>query len=243
MLGWTWASARRRGTSHVRTGLPCQDALRCLSVGDTLVAVICDGAGSAAHGGLGAGLAAKTIASAAAANGDLADDDRVRSWIGEARAAIADGAARRDATPRDFATTLVACVANADGAVLALVGDGAVVVRDGDGWRAPDWPQNGEYASTTYFLTDEALRLRIVRLDAAPDAIALFSDGLERLALDFAAKTPHAPFFDAMIRPVAASTAVGRDIKVSRSLAAWLDSEAVNARTDDDKSLILAVLR
>lgn len=243
MTGWTWAAARRRGTSHVRTGLPCQDALRCSSDGDRFVAVVCDGAGSARFGALGAGLTAGTIARAAAAAPALPDDAAISSWVEEARAVIATAADRRGAAPRDLAATLVACIADAGGAVLVLVGDGAAAVRNGAEWRVPAWPESGEYASTTFFVTDEVLRLRIVRLPHAPDALALFSDGIERLALDFAARAPHAPFFDAMIRPVEASTAIGRDARVSRALAGWLDGEAVNARTDDDKSLILAVRR
>ena len=243
MTGWTWASARKRGTSHVRSGLACQDALRCSADGDMLVAVISDGAGSAKHGALGAALTVRTIARAAAELGAFPDDAAVTGWLDAACTAIVDAAVRREAAPRDFAATLVACIVSAQGTVLMLVGDGAAVFRDADGWRVPSWPESGEYASTTYFVTDEALRLRLVRLDTVPDAIALFSDGLERLALDFSARAPHAPFFDAMIRPVETGDAIGRNAKVSRALATWLDSEAVNARTDDDKSLILAVRR
>jgi hypothetical protein len=55
-----------------------------------------------------------------------------------------------------------------------------------DSWSAVSWPEHGEYASTTLFMTDDAeLRLRISRGQMRIEAAALFSDGLERLALDF----------------------------------------------------------
>ncbi|PTQ59138.1 hypothetical protein C8J45_1168 [Sphingomonas sp. PP-CE-3G-477] len=85
--------------------------------------------------------------------------------------------------------------------------------------------------------------MRIVRLQKAPDAIVLMSDGLERLALDFAAQTPHHPFFETMVKPVETSVTVGRDQRLSQTLANYLGRDAVNARTDDDKSLLIAVRR
>ena len=66
------------------------------------------------------------------------------------------------------------------------------------------------------------------------------TDGLERLALGFAARVSHRPFFDGLFSAVAASNNVGADRSLSRKLAAWLDSDSVNARTDDAKTFILA---
>ena len=250
MAGWTWAAARRRGTSHFKSGTPCQDAHRVFATtaGDTLIAVVSDGAGSAPHGGAGAFIAARTLAGAAAAhaasNPDLPGEEQFWSWLDDARDRIGTAAAKRDAQPRDFAATLVMAVANDTGAVLALVGDGAAAVRSDGEWTVPSWPQQGEYASTTYFVTDEpAARLRVVQLDRRPGALVLMSDGLERLALDFAGKRPHLPFFNTIVGPVERRDVVGRDSRLSRSLAAYIGSEAVNARTDDDKSLVIAVAR
>jgi len=73
------------------------------------------------------------------------------------------------------------------------------------------------------------------------DRLAVMTDGIERLALDFAAFVPHSPFFEGVSKPVAASGIGGADSDLSRKLAAYLASDAVNARTDDDKTLILAV--
>lgn len=250
MTGWTWAAARRCGTSHVKAGTPCEDAHRVVATceGAALIAVVSDGAGSAQYGGAGAFITARTLAAAASAHmatgAALPVEEQLWSWLDDTRDQIGTAAAMRRAQPRDFAATLVMAVASDAGTLLALVGDGAAAVRNETKWSVPSWPEHGEYASTTYFVTDEpAARLRLVKLDRRPDALVLMSDGLERLALDFGSQVPHLPFFDAIVGPVERSEAIGQDARLSRSLAAYIDSAAVNARTDDDKSLVIAVAR
>jgi hypothetical protein len=56
-MSWKWMVAKSTGTSHVRTGKGCDDAYACYLSGpdrDFLVAIACDGAGSAAFGNVGA---------------------------------------------------------------------------------------------------------------------------------------------------------------------------------------------
>ncbi|MGC8000370.1 protein phosphatase 2C domain-containing protein, partial [Salmonella enterica] len=67
--------------------------------------------------------------------------------------------------------------------------------------------------------------------------------GIERLVLDFGQRAAHAPFFERMIAPVAGAASSGRNTNLCQALGSYLDSEAVNARTDDDKTLILAARR
>jgi hypothetical protein len=71
----------------------------------------------------------------------------------------------------------------------------------------------------------------------------LFTDGIERLALNFAAIEPHTPFFASMTEPVVKGEQVGFNVALSRQLAAYLSSDSINERTDDDKTLILAALQ
>lgn len=249
---WTWAAASVRGTSHERTGTPRQDAFRCVAAQDgaMLVAIACDGAGSASHGRQGAAIAARHLSHAALAHArasaGLPGDKLVADWVDEARDRIAAAASRRALSPRDFATTVVMVATTGEQTMAIQIGDGAAVGRlraDGS-WTALSWPEHGEFASTTFFLTDEAgVRLRISRSTAELDRLAVLTDGIERLALDFARGVPHAPFFEGVSRPVAESVAEGVDCDLSRKLGAYLASDAVNQRTDDDKTLILAALR
>lgn len=251
MPSWTWAAASRRGTSHERLGEKRQDAFRTLLVeaSDTVVLVACDGAGSAARGGAGSAIAARVLsrcARDALAEGRWPSDEDVWDWIDLARDRIAAAARRRELVPRDFATTVVMLISNGSETLVVHVGDGAAVVRDAATgvWRAVSWPAQGEYASTTFFLTDDGgPRVRMAREAVAVDRLAAFTDGIERLALDFATERAHGPFFSGMSDPVAAAEVSGWNLPLSRKLGDYLSSAAVNARTDDDKTLILACLR
>ena len=72
------------------------------------------------------------------------------------------------------------------------------------------------------------------------DRLALLTDGVERLALNFANRGAHRPFFDGLFKTITAGKTGGHDQPLSSKLAAFLDSDGINARTDDDKTLILA---
>jgi len=67
--------------------------------------------------------------------------------------------------------------------------------------------------------------------------IALFTDGIERLALNFENQTPHLPFFLPLFQAVRSS--VDGD-NLEADLGHFLQSESVKNRSDDDKTLILA---
>ena len=250
MAGWTWVAASRRGTSHAQNGERRQDAYRVVSAEPgILVAVACDGAGSAAYGRYGAALAARVLSTHAerwiARHAATPPPDVVKLWITEVRLKIIATAARDGCVPGDFATTLVMAITDGRSTITAHVGDGAIVARHAvsSSMEVLSWPHSGDYAATTFFLTDAELQLRIGVIDDLPtDRIALFTDGVERLALDFGGRKPHRPFFEAMFSSVASETVKGRNVSRSRQLANFLDSDAVAARTDDDKTLILAAI-
>jgi len=176
----------------------------------------------------------------------LPTDEDIATWFDGIRDLIGAVAERHDRELRDFAATSVSVISTGVQTVIAHVGDGCAVLREADSgrWVAPSWPQHGEYASTTYFVTDEnALQLRITRVESEVNAFAVFSDGIERLALDFASQEPSHKFFEKVSAPVGASMSTGRDRNLSRSLKAYLGSSSVISRTDDDKSLVVAVLK
>jgi hypothetical protein len=249
---WTWAAARCRGVMHAGNGTRLQDASVCFSPSASpgvLVAAVADGAGAASHAGEGAWLTCRMICLAArqhfAQRASLPEEAVVATWVRGARERIVAAARRRQLTPRDFAATLVLAVSNGLETLTVHVGDGAAVARDAQGeWRALSWPENGEYAPMTYFVTDEPPgRVRISWHREEISALALLTDGLERLALNFGARVPHEPFFAGIALPVAASEMQGRDPGLSQLLVRFLDSEAVNLRTQDDKTIILAIRR
>ena len=250
MPSWKWAAASSRGTSHEKTGDRLQDAYVCFVpnvVPESIFAIVCDGAGTADFGGQGASLVCRSVSKNArlhfAQSAALPNDETIEEWFDESRDLIFAVASRRGQQPRDFASTAVCVISTGDESLIAHVGDGCAVLKDANigKWVAPSWPDHGEYASTTFFVTDEpSIRLRISKYPGTVKALAVFSDGIERLALDFSSKIPSDRFFDRIIAPIASSQTCGRDALLSVQLEEFLASPAVNARTDDDKSLVIA---
>lgn len=251
--GWTWAAACRRGVAHEKADVRLQDACKCF-IGATesrpLVIVVSDGSGSATFGGEGASLVCRTLTLCARQHFSSVDalptDELLASWVDNVRELIITAASRRNLAPRDFAATLILLISSGFESVVLHVGDGCAVLKDDDTntWIAPSWPYHGEYASTTAFVTDEPRPdTCVVRHRRPISAVSVFSDGLERLALDLKARQPFAPFFDSVIAPVVGSAFTGKDTDLSSKLDSFLGSDGVNSRSDDDKTLILAVRR
>jgi hypothetical protein len=206
-----------------------------------------DGAGSAQYAKLGSRIVVRGFVRAVRnflrQNGSLdgISDETVRAWIDTVRDRIGNAARASSATTRDFAATLVALIVGADQAVVCHVGDGGCVLRQNqDEWLVQSWPAHGEYASTTSFVTDDpSPKLRVTRHFGRFTDVAVFSDGIERLVLDFASKKAFGPFFDRTFNPLAACQP-GRNRALSRALRDYLSSKSITDRTDDDKTLILA---
>lgn len=255
--GWVSAAARCRGTAHATRGEPCQDALRVKALGPDgahLIAVVADGAGSAPRGGAGAAMACRTLST-------LAEAALVGDGLGQlgpcglhtiattVRDTIKAAADRHGLACRDLATTALLAVGDGDRTLILHVGDGAIVGRCGQTgtWSALSWPTHGTYAGTTAFLTDEGDEgVRTLVEERPLDAICLFSDGLERLVLDFASGEPHPPFFHMIAAPLDAlaadpKAAKGRHKGLSDALRRYLQSDGVAERGDDDKALVVAV--
>lgn len=170
----------------------------------------------------------------------MPDDERVLEWIDGVRDTLSLAAQKRGATRRQFAATLALLVVR-QGELMALqVGDSSIVARVEGEWEAICWPDSGEFASTTYFVTDDPeVRLNSVRRPSTHDGFAVFSDGIEMIALQQAELRPHPGFFGPMIRPIDGATRTGKLVDLSAALGRYLDGDAVCERTDDDKTLVL----
>ena len=219
-MTWRLVGASVVGAGHVVRGDGCDDAHAIASRLDgSLVIAVADGAGSAPRGGEGARLAVEV---ALACHDDPA-------------AAVETAAAAVDA---DMATTLAVVHVSSHVVRVAQVGDGAVVLRRGDELEVVGPVDREEFVNETVFLTSATWRehLRVDEVPAAGvDGIAVLTDGLQMLAFELPSGRPHLPFF-APLYDFAASAESSID-----ELSAFLGSERVCARTDDDKTLVLAV--
>ena len=112
----------------------------------------------------------------------------------------------------------------------------------GSGLEVAIAPMTGEYANMTYFVTDEdAITVFATKTYADPALrVAVFTDGIQHLALNMASTTPHEPFFVPFFSGMVKASAE-QENQLHGLLVKFLGSQAVNERTDDDKSLALAV--
>jgi hypothetical protein len=233
------------GTSHIETGKPCQDSCRVSETDGNLIAVCADGAGSATHSEHGSELVCDKFIQTF---GELLRDDpgmesvtqdSLESKLRKIRVALTEKAEELGVPIKQLATTLVGCVITKDQGLFVQIGDGAMVYEASREYRCVFWPQSGEYANVTNFLTAEDFENKFV-WKIIPEEIrelVLFTDGLERLILKFDSETVHQPAFVPMLVTLRASKAVEELFEPLRN---FLQSESVNERTDDDKTLVLA---
>ncbi len=245
---WRVVGASSPGRSHDVQGVPCQDAhaYRVLEDGTLLVAVA-DGAGSAARAQEGAQNAVLCALAWLADALEMEAPDDVDAWRAlmsdtfavtrEVIAAIADDA---DTPLREYSATLMCVVVTDVWLVVGQIGDGIVVTEDRGELSVAVMPQRGEYANESAFLTMSALSDYVaIEVNARPpEALAVTTDGLLRLAAKMPDVVPYAPFFAPLFAFAAADD--GSD-QAETALAGFLSSERVRARTDDDTTLVLAV--
>jgi hypothetical protein len=253
---WRVVSASVTGSAHILQGLSCQDrhvakVVPDASGTDILIVVVADGASSATRPEAGADIAVEGFVRFvldAIALRPLSDVSRAecRGWLLATRRALLESAAVDGLQPKDFASTFAAAVVAPDEAFALQIGDGIIAARSvGDKpWHIAFWPQKGEYCNETHFLTDEdaASRVLVSKLGAGITSLAICSDGLEALCLDRARRTVFSPFFDEITRTVLAQS-VESCGELAPALERYLGSDAVNALTDDDKTLVLAARR
>jgi serine/threonine protein phosphatase PrpC len=212
------------------------------------VVAVADGAGSATLGQIGAAIAAATAVTTLCAH--LAASPWPREYAGweaccitaaeGAQAAVKAEATARQVARRQLATTLILAAATADQVAVMQIGDGAVVVGDRDGnVISLTAPAHGEYANeTTFLIAPDALSTAQVRVwPGELTSLAAFTDGLQRLALTMPSGAPYTPFFKPLFRFVAAETNAK---KAHEQITAFLRSDRVTDRTDDDLTLVVA---
>ncbi len=247
-MKWKVFLACATGKYHLVNAEPCQDAAHQALVGDVFVGVVCDGAGSAPHAQQGAEFftqrVAELIAASVEAGGFAQAAADYAAWlaplIATARNELLDTAQEAELTLRDYACTLVGCVASESGGCFFHVGDGCAVCQPAAGESTLSLPENGEYSDETYFVTDDYWRehLRITPLPAINQGvIGLMSDG----AMPFAINRARSGFYPPFIDPVVNFLRNTSESTGNTALLNVLSSEKTCEITPDDKTLLLAI--
>lgn len=252
MSRWSVAAAATVGERHIADGRPCEDAWtvrhHTFRGEPWLILAVSDGAGTAGRAQAGSACAVAAFADAVARSLYAApgmSEDILRDCLGAARVALAVEAGLAGVPLREFACTLLGAVIGPGVAAFIQIGDGAIVIAGDEpcswGWMFE--PLKGEYANETCFLTNEdALAITSVAVLASPPAeIALFTDGLENLLIrTHPERHVVGRFFEQMFPPVRRTDAAGLDEALSDHLGFYLATPQIAARSDDDRTLILA---
>lgn len=248
---WRWASSSRQGQNHVTAQIECQDAhrIRELSLG-VLIAAVADGAGSASKSRDGANAAvdilcdflARFLVPSNPTEAELADLlKRAFFFVGKA---IQDAADHDKCSLADYHTTLSCAVATPDALAVAQVGDGAIVCWDDPGkLQTVSYPEHGEYANSTFFVTELPYRQDHLHIVVSPrrcQGIALTTDGLIDIAFEdpLGGCKPWTPFFGPLIDRVA-NAPLSEDL--NSRMDAFLGSAKIRESTTDDLTLVIAV--
>lgn len=253
-MTWRYVGASVIGSQHEREQLPCQDAHQIhygyIDERPMLLAITADGAGSALHGDIGAKFVCVCLRKQilrllrrGAESLEELDGCQIKVWLKNLRQGLEQEANAQHATLRAFASTLTCVIVGIEKVVCFQIGDGAIIVRNPEGeLETVFWPDNGEYANVTHFVTDPDAEaaLNFTVLPYIPQAIALLSDGVTYLALHFPSQQVHTPFFAPMFARLAQEPE-GRSHELQAELEQFLASPPVNQRTGDDKTIILAV--
>lgn len=236
---WKLVYGSVRGTSHAVSGQPCQDFCAGRLVGSTVVAACSDGAGSAELSHLGSQAAVERFMGIAVPTDAPPERADIEAWVDAARERVLEEAASQAAVPRQLACTLLVTLVGDGWAAFAQIGDGVIVFNGDTGYELAFWPDSGEYANTTRFLTDDDYlkHLRIEVVTRQVSDLAVMTDGLQMLALDFKGARVHDRFFEPLFRTVRNNP---NEAALRTSLLDFMDSKRVNDRTDDDKTLLLA---
>jgi len=251
-MSWRWAAASVAGTSHLACGQPCQDA-NCVKLlpacggAEVLAAVVADGAGSARFGGEAALLAVHTAMSfleklVAGSVGSL-DPIGLGRCVLLVREELARLAEERRVEVRECACTFLVALVTQEQSVTLQVGDGAIVLDFGDGLVVATRPMTGEYANTTFFITDSESQLadaEVIWHGGPAKRVSVFTDGLQFLALARSQADANPAFFHKRFATLEA-TSPELLAQLDPALAGFLACDAVNRATDDDKTLVLAV--
>lgn len=181
------ACGRAVGRSHTATVTPCQDYVAARSTQGVGCLALADGAGSRSHSEIGAQEAVKATLRVLNRNFDdlytlaLTDPVKVATRVlEECRRTISKKARLQQLEVDAFACTLM-FVAHKDERYLAgHLGDGVIAIETELGIvDILSHPNNGEYANTTFFITepDAESHFRIYTGVHLAPAFALMSDG------------------------------------------------------------------
>lgn len=246
------------GTRHQQKQLPCQDYGGYVIQANTLIGAVSDGAGSAKFSDIGAQLAVKTALDTLEQREDHWSDIAFETINADAQTLFAEmveavvtvlraEAETGDYSLRELGCTLLSFIATPHWLACMQIGDGFIVTQaeqhqaeQMDSFELLFEPSKGEYINETVFVTsDHAVeQMQVaVRADHHPFVCAA-TDGLEKVAIRFQDWQAFPPFFKPFLECL---RSIPDADERQAYLETFLESDRLNAKTDDDKTLLLCL--
>jgi serine/threonine protein phosphatase PrpC len=252
-MTWKFIARSAVGVSHIEQQIPCQDYTNysLLNKGDVAIGAVADGAGMARHSDVGAKIVVETVLSALQDKSKFLTLAELRQYnqhqtrkLFEAVFHKAVGALKQEAQNQgcafyDLACTIVAFLATPEWLGAMQIGDGFLITRlQEKDYHLLFQPDKGEFINETTFITSKSAleEMQVEVLSGKQEFICASTDGLERVAIRMRDWTPFPPFF----RPLEEFIKQTENPEAEdQYLLDFLNSERLNARTNDDKTLLL----
>ncbi|MEH2401715.1 PP2C family serine/threonine-protein phosphatase [Nostoc sp.] len=255
-----WKAIRRSeiGTSHQKQGIGCQDYGNYRSFDDVIVGAVADGAGSAKYSDIGSRLAVETVLKCfcdinesperqeeieQAFSQPLSKEEAHKVFakiVNQVITELQKQAHEGDYSINDLACTLLVFVATPDWVAAMQIGDGFIVRRSQESeYQLLFQPDKGEFANETTFITstNAVKNMQVEVISEKQEFICASTDGLEKVAIRLSDWKPFLPFF----KPLEEYLHESVNLKEDKYLMEFLNSERLNSRTDDDKTLLLCL--
>lgn len=261
---WQGYGASSIGKSHIDSNLPNQDSIYLQKTQDGMVAVVCDGAGSAKFSQAGAAFFSQSIGkmllslnvSRSVSHSGIALDlgqltQQIIEQLSQIRLDL-QSQLPAESSLRDYHTTFTGLLIHANHqALLVQIGDSPLITSQFV-VRHPhiDYFTNlqvygddskNEYVNETHFITQDNWQsfLRVEPIDLSQvDCLALMSDGCADLVFEGASVTPkiYRPFFGNLLFNLTQSQSSQQG---SAIIEQALGNPATYRLTGDDKSLVV----
>lgn len=249
-MTWKVVAGSATGSGHEAKGEPCQDASDWFVRDKWLVAVVCDGAGSAKFSATGALHGAQSMCRelgravptyrAPLTNAKYYWEARIKEAVANTRRSLKSEHIHSDMTLRDFHATLVGVVIGPGFGTFFQIGDGVGAAVQGVDWEnvVLSLPENGQFADETFFYTEEHWQkhLRFVPIPPETQLITLMTDG----AMSFAMAPKLQGLDRKFIEPVTRYLDEVDAETGNQALTSTLDDPRTHTITSDDKTLLWA---
>lgn len=259
-MAWKAVARSAIGTSHQAKGLPCQDYGSDRLFSNLVIGAVADGAGSAKYADIGAKIAVETTISHIAKTetylekigcswqqrrSPISDSQARRLFVSAWKQAIArleEEATLRNCNLQDLACTLIGFMATPDWIAAMQIGDGFLTVRFAKEkeYELAFKPDKGEYVNQTNFITsnDAVSAMQVKVFSRRPEFLCAATDALETVAIRLKDWYPSPGFFGVLEEYM---RECDRPELEDSYLVNFLNSEQLNQRTNDDKTLLLCL--